>query len=189
MRRKLFTATSVLSLLLCVATVVLWVESYQNHDYITWDYDAKSAGGPYDYATISCAGGEIMVTYYRESGRYYGWDHVPASGLRCSRAEGFQSQDELSRFGWHRLAGFTFKCEVLRDPGGSSCTFGLGVPPWFLMLLVVPLPLLPSLHRRWKRRRDDSRKARCPTCRYDLTGNTSGVCPECGTAVAGKAGI
>jgi hypothetical protein len=23
-------------------------------------------------------------------------------------------------------------------------------------------------------------------CRYDLTGNTSGVCPECGTPVAGK---
>jgi hypothetical protein len=23
----------------------------------------------------------------------------------------------------------------------------------------------------------------CPTCRYDLTGNTSGVCPECGAAI------
>jgi len=28
----------------------------------------------------------------------------------------------------------------------------------------------------------------CATCSYDLTGNTSGTCPECGTAVAGKAG-
>jgi hypothetical protein len=28
----------------------------------------------------------------------------------------------------------------------------------------------------------------CIRCAYDLTGNTSGVCPECGTAVAGKAG-
>ncbi len=27
----------------------------------------------------------------------------------------------------------------------------------------------------------------CPRCSYNLTGNTSGVCPECGTAVAGKA--
>jgi hypothetical protein len=24
----------------------------------------------------------------------------------------------------------------------------------------------------------------CVTCGYDLTGNTSGTCPECGTAVA-----
>jgi len=28
----------------------------------------------------------------------------------------------------------------------------------------------------------------CRLCGYNLTGNTSGVCPECGTAVAGKAG-
>ena len=28
----------------------------------------------------------------------------------------------------------------------------------------------------------------CSVCGYDLTGNTSGVCPECGTVVAGKAG-
>ncbi len=28
----------------------------------------------------------------------------------------------------------------------------------------------------------------CRVCSYNLTGNTSGTCPECGTAVAGKAG-
>ena len=34
---------------------------------------------------------------------------------------------------------------------------------------------------RWLRRRDALRAAgRCPTCGYDLTGNVSGVCPECG---------
>ena len=26
----------------------------------------------------------------------------------------------------------------------------------------------------------------CPTCSYDLTGNTSGICPECGIAIAIK---
>jgi hypothetical protein len=29
----------------------------------------------------------------------------------------------------------------------------------------------------------------CLTCGYNLTGNTSGVCPECGTPVAGKAEV
>ena len=29
---------------------------------------------------------------------------------------------------------------------------------------------------------------RCPTCSYDLTGNTNGVCPECGSALVGKVG-
>lgn len=27
----------------------------------------------------------------------------------------------------------------------------------------------------------------CRRCRYDLTGNTSGVCPECGTPIPAKA--
>jgi hypothetical protein len=27
------------------------------------------------------------------------------------------------------------------------------------------------------------RRGCCPACGYDLTGNTSGTCPECGTAV------
>jgi len=26
-------------------------------------------------------------------------------------------------------------------------------------------------------------RALCPKCQYDLTGNESGVCPECGTEV------
>ena len=33
--------------------------------------------------------------------------------------------------------------------------------------------------RRWRRRR----KGWCLSCGYDLTGNVSGVCPECGTEV------
>ena len=33
------------------------------------------------------------------------------------------------------------------------------------------------------RRRRPPPPGHCRKCRYDLTGNTSGVCPECGTAV------
>lgn len=33
--------------------------------------------------------------------------------------------------------------------------------------------------RRWRLRR----AGKCPVCGYNLTGNTSGVCPECGSAV------
>ena len=41
----------------------------------------------------------------------------------------------------------------------------------------------------WRRGRETARQARqgiCPICDYDLTGNLSGVCPECGTAVSMK---
>jgi hypothetical protein len=34
------------------------------------------------------------------------------------------------------------------------------------------------------RRKFRRRAGRCPRCRYDLTGNTTGVCPECGSPAA-----
>ena len=34
---------------------------------------------------------------------------------------------------------------------------------------------------------DRIRTGYCPICSYSLRGNTSGICPECGTPVAGKA--
>src|SRR5436190_757889 len=42
MFRRLFTITSVLSLLLCVATCVLWVRSYSGGDAFEWQ---RGAGG------------------------------------------------------------------------------------------------------------------------------------------------
>ncbi len=39
----------------------------------------------------------------------------------------------------------------------------------------------------WARRRRVARDGACSVCAYNLTGNVSGVCPECGTAtVAGR---
>ena len=60
---------------------------------------------------------------------------------------------------------------------------------WFLGALAMVLPagrLALAAGRRWQRRRHAAR-GRCPACGYDLTGNASGTCPECGTAVADAA--
>jgi len=41
----------------------------------------------------------------------------------------------------------------------------------------------------WLRRRANARRVRqgvCLACGYNLTGNISGVCPECGTAIPGR---
>jgi hypothetical protein len=47
----------------------------------------------------------------------------------------------------------------------------------------LPLLLLSGLigWRQWKHR---PKAGHCPACRYNLTGNTSGRCPECGSILA-----
>lgn len=50
-----------------------------------------------------------------------------------------------------------------------------------LSLLVPVLRLLPALHKR------EPRAGECPRCFYDLRGNLSGVCPECGTPAGSAA--
>ena len=42
--------------------------------------------------------------------------------------------------------------------------------------------------RRLSRRRKRLARGLCPGCGYDLTGNLSGVCPECGEARASRPG-
>ena len=44
---------------------------------------------------------------------------------------------------------------------------------------ILPVKVVVSADRETRRRR----RGECGRCGYDLTGNTSGVCPECGTSV------
>ncbi len=58
---------------------------------------------------------------------------------------------------------------------GGEADFALWVP-----LLIF---LIPSVTLWWLDRRRTP-PGQCPRCGYDLTGNVSGVCPECGTTPA-----
>ncbi len=56
-------------------------------------------------------------------------------------------------------------------------------PSWFPALLYGAFPTISLLRfvRRWRKRRRNP--TGCINCDYDLTGNASGVCPECGRAI------
>jgi hypothetical protein len=88
-----------------------------------------------------------------------------------------------------RVAGFGY-----RSFGRSTCsptsdrTFphyrlqDITVPLWFPSALFAAYPAIAFTRgplRRWRRRR----KGLCVKCGYNLTGNVSGVCPECGIEV------
>ena len=86
--------------------------------------------------------------------------------------------------------------EILIWLGSSGCLDGPGdtrghralVIPYrvaSLHLAVLSAPLLLVAARR----RPSAKSPICRVCRYNLTGNISGICPECGTRIAAEAAV
>ena len=61
--------------------------------------------------------------------------------------------------------------------------FLLTVPLWFLCTLTAILPALWLWRYRRDRRLRSDGMPHCAKCDYNLTGNVSGICPECGTPI------
>jgi len=64
----------------------------------------------------------------------------------------------------------------IQGPRGHTLRGGGTLPLWYLL---VPIAVLTG-RSVWRHRRRPL-PGHCEQCRYDLTGNVSGVCPECGT--------
>ncbi|GMU81967.1 MAG: hypothetical protein AMXMBFR47_18380 [Planctomycetota bacterium] len=96
-------------------------------------------------------------------------------------------------YGWLTPRDYWALAANMQKPGFSQRTLapGLGysridIPLW-LPLSLIAIPTL------WLWRRDSTgvRPGCCRQCGYDLTGNVSGKCPECGASATpgGRAGV
>ncbi len=196
MRRRLFTLAAAVSLVLCVAVVLEWVRGYWVCDYfLVYSYPASAGLVWRNAAEVQIQGGTL--TFRCTS------DGSPAS---VSRAAGtswqwltgpYPDRSGSNRFTWPtagvsaaRLRTWSYRnCVLVVSPlktsGAYSNWWVIGRGP--VWPLAVGLAILPTA-RLIARRINRPRAGCCRRCGYDLTGNTSGVCPECGTPVAGKAG-
>jgi hypothetical protein len=59
--------------------------------------------------------------------------------------------------------------------------WSLEIPLWPMMVMFLAYPSVSLLRSRMMRRRFRAGAGLCITCGYELCGNTSGICPECGT--------
>jgi hypothetical protein len=199
MKRKLFSFVALVSLLFCVATVVLWVRTYWASDlYETFEH--SQAGQPWHVSrfVVQTFRGEILA------GRVeMGSLPPPKSQNQQKRFQyGLSAQElEIGWAGWTRRGpgwqswpavdvgdsipnwnGFRFY-HAKPDSGAVAETVML--PCWAMLGFFMVLPWV------WvvRRRSSAASGTHCSVCSYNLTGNTSGVCPECGTAIAAKVGV
>jgi hypothetical protein len=186
--RRLFTVASCVSFLLFAASAMLWVRSYWMSYVLSvnWlDSESKPAG---DHTIRIWNGGALM-----EVGRLGGptWqfqtdDATPQAQPRritCTSVPVFPYDSYArgipSRFGFGR-GSYAYVAGI--GPGMNR----LGTRSVFIVPLGVGTSLTAGLPVVWgwcwmiRRRRI---RGGCGACGYDLTGNVSGVCPECGTAV------
>lgn len=126
---------------------------------------------------------------------WFGGMYWPDQSPRLKQIQnGSPIRSGLSRWGIyyrHEICGVEFDCrdQMGLPPLDQKDRFRYQRPPvafWEIRLPLLPLFFLfasyPTIAfvrgplRRWRRRR----RGRCVKCGYDLTGNVSGVCPECG---------
>ncbi len=81
---------------------------------------------------------------------------------------------------WNRNFGLIW-------PEGWSDSDGAFGPPAAQYILPLWLPFVavggPTAFLIWRDRRRRIPPGHCQSCGYNLTGNTSGICPECGTPI------
>ncbi len=176
MRRRLFNLAAAVSLVLWVATVVLWVRSYYRFDSLGYFFDCDPRVGQ-RLVYVSSGNGYLhyqrnfTTTYRRASGLY-------VSG--CSAlAVDLLSIVKNAHYG-HEWQGFGYMTSESITRGASPQTSracSIVAPHWSLAILFAPLTICWAWwHGRQHHRR---RSGRCLACGYDLRA-TPGRCPECG---------
>jgi hypothetical protein len=163
--RNVLSVIAAVSLLLCVATVVLWVRSYSTRDAFGWAGEHREGGSLHSYR------GSIL---YTSPGTFNGYEAHPAEP---DEFEGFSTNAT------QRWEGCGFA--ILRAPTRPwAMRYELFVmPDWFLVLLQLAVPLAWLIGHRRRRRR--ARSGLCSNCSYDLRASRD-RCPECGMCITAR---
>ena len=173
MARRLLNLVTALSMLLCVAVVVLWVRSY-------WVTDCFQLADASDYTAVVSSRGIFLVRR----------DVLPP------RSPNSFSASAMETYHWSRRPPEDLAVYLPSTVEGEWNLFGLSlsrgrwldadrrlivIPAWPLAAILA-LASLPGIRARLVARRATVQHL-CPSCGYDLRA-TPGKCPECGTPTA-----
>jgi hypothetical protein len=160
MKPFLLNSAALLSVLLCVATIAMWVRSQGQWDMLAYE------GGDVQ-ATLTSLDGRVQ--FFRRSGfpraepRWDVHSRPNPSGWRIDSMPGRR---------WYQWLGFDFRAS---PSGVVPRDLIIMLPYWFVALLTAMGPV------GWmiRRVRRGPVSGRCARCGYDLRA-TPDRCPECG---------
>ncbi len=165
LRRIILASAAVLSLLLCLATVAMWMRSY-------WVTDGLQVPVPPPNLNLWSQRGRLIIYETYTPPKLNGWQHDTGGPLW---ELGFDGSNYCLGYYFH-FAGFS--------AAGKTANRGdsfIGMPYWFLVALTGFLPLVQGA--RWRVARKKHLPGICFACGYDLRA-TPDCCPECGTIPA-----
>jgi hypothetical protein len=185
-RRRPFIFATALSVLLCVATLAVTAWSFRVAE--VWETGQRISKVESHHRTVCLSSGLIIWEMSKFAFAQYSDDAESTLAFTADQVPHriitpppkFSPESGFAGFGRsHDKVGVS-------TPGIQGAIFSddqvSSVPLWFVATLFAILPLI------WVRRYVVYKKClrclgRCKSCGYLLTGNTSGVCPECGMAV------
>lgn len=163
MLHRLFAVASVLSLLLCMASIVAWVSSYS---FATnWVYVPQTSTPlPHLVLWVFESRGRIWLGEMR-------FDFFPGRWVERAESVDISAAHEFIGFGYDKLGEDRMPLR------------GIRVPYWFVALATGLIPGY-WVARRFTRSR--GKEGLCPACGYDLRASKD-RCPECGTPIPSTA--
>jgi hypothetical protein len=173
-RQRIFSAATALSLILSVASAMLWLRNHFVEDTVVWD----SAGSAY-----------VVSAFHGTVGYYVRWGATIYNPRRLSwlrtppKPMPEISRSPSVRIVFFGLGGLLFDSKPAdgRIRGGKS--FSVIFFDFGLILVFSILPLL--WFRAYRKNRKCLGDGLCPRCGYDLRA-TRDRCPECGTPALTK---
>jgi hypothetical protein len=181
MKRRLLIFVTAVSLVLCVATVALWVRSYWTAEGVCFTRVVPLARGE----SLCSSRGYLLLLHVDFPGDPKAVDDSPGWSYESSRPMPLRDYlVDLEPRGAHRFAGVTYFNYTWSAPTfDGQHQRALLVPHWLVAAVLAAWPLSRLLS--FCRRRRAARRAPglCRGCGYDLRASPD-RCPECGTAPA-----